>query len=153
MKTISKIAFLMLMSLLTVSFLQCSSAKKLQKETPFEIGQAYYNQNDSLIHVYIPIKSNPNRIVLDSVYFRGSQAKLLQEEAVFVGEIKLQTIKKPDLIMSNAPHAEYGNEIPLPKKGRFELKENECIVSYVENNIIKYHKISNVIKKESGLNP
>src|SRR5690606_29575227 len=129
----SKIAFLMLMSLLTVSFLQCSSTKKLQKKTPFEIGQVYYSQNDSLIHVYIPIKSNPNRIVLDSVYFRGNQAKLTQEGSLFVGKIKQQTIAKPDIIMSNEPHAEYGNEISLPKRGRFKLEENECVVSYMEN--------------------
>lgn len=138
----------MLMSLLTVSFLQCSSAKKLQKETPFEIGQAYYNQNDSLIHVYIPIKSNPNRIVLDSVYFRGNQAKLIQKGSVFIGKIKQQATAKPDIIMSNAPHAEYGNEIPLPKRGRFKLEGNECIVSYMENGTIKYLKISNVVKSE-----
>ena len=138
----------MLMSLLTVSFSQCSSTKKLQKETPFEIGQVYYNQNDSLTHVYIPIKSNPNRIVLDSVYFKGNQAKLTQQGNVFIGKINLQTTAKRDIIMSNAPHAEYGNKIPLPKRGRFKLEENECIVSYMENGTIKYLKINNVVKSE-----
>ena len=138
----------MLMSLLTVSFSQCSSTKKLQKETSFETGQVYYNQNDSLIQVYIPIKSNPNRIILDSVYFRGNQAKLTQEGNLFIGKINLQTTAKRDIIMSNAPHAEYGNKIPLPKRGRFKLEENECIVSYMENGTIKYLKISNVVKSE-----
>lgn len=50
--------------------------------------------------------------------------------------------------MSNEPYAEYGNKVPkLPEKPSFKLKENECVVSYKEEDKIKYFKIKNMIQK------
>ena len=44
-------------------------------------------------------------------------------------------IQKKDIIMSGNPEDEYGNEAPqLPKKMPFKLNDNECGVSYKENN-------------------
>ncbi len=132
-----------------VSFYNCSSAKMLQNESPFEIGEAYYQESNTDINVYIPIKSNPNNTILDSVYFQGKKTKLeLESASLAVGRFKTESTQKQDIIMSNKPYAEYGNKIPkLSEKSPFELKENECVVSYKEENKFKYFKIKNVIQK------
>ena len=59
-----------------VSFSQCASTKMFQNDLPFKIGEAYYQELNSGVHVFIPIKSNPKSILLHSVYFQGNQAKL-----------------------------------------------------------------------------
>ena len=50
--------------------------------------------------------------------------------------------------MSNEPYAEYGNKVPeLPKKSFFQLKENECVISYKQSGKTKYFKIKGLTKK------
>ena len=56
--------------------------------------------------------------------------------------------------MSSDPKAEYGNKVPeLPKKTPFNLEDNECVISYKQDHVLKYYKISNIIKKERRLYP
>ena len=143
------------MPCILLSFFNCSSAKMLQNDVPFEIGEAYYQESNSDIHVYIPIKSNPDNIILDSIYFQGKKAKLESENAsLALGRFKIQPTQKQDIIMSNEPYAEYGNKVPkIPEKSAFDLKDNECIVSYKEDNEIKYFKIKNVIQKQTQASP
>jgi len=148
MKIVKKISFFMLMLLFMVSFSQCSSTKQLQNNPPFEVGEVYYNQSDSGLYFFIPIKSKPNNIELDSVYFHNKSAKLVFENDSFVGNFKTEVIQKPDIIMGNEPYAEYGNKAPkLPEKLPFQLKNDECIISYKEENTTKYYKIGNIIKR------
>ncbi|PKQ45724.1 hypothetical protein [Confluentibacter flavum] len=162
MKTLKKLAALLLMTLFMVTFSQCSSAQKLQKETPFKIGDVYYqawnsgiNEGSSGVNIFINIVSIPNNITLDSIYFQGKKTKLeLETASMAVGRFKIKSNRKQDIIMSNAPYAEYGNKVPkIPEKIPFELKDNECIVSYQEDGIIKYFKIKNIIKKEAINHP
>ena len=149
MKALKNIITFLLMSFMIVSFYNCSSTKMLQNESPFEIGEVYYSESNSEIQVYISVKSNPNNIILDSIYFQGKKSKLeLENASLAVGHFKTESIQRQDIIMSNEPYAEYGNKVPkLPEKFPFELKENECVVSYKETGIIKYFKIENMIKQ------
>lgn len=154
MKTLKKVITFLSMPFMMMDFYNCSSTKMLQNHAPFEIREAYYVESRSDINVYISIKSNPNNILLDSIYFKGKQAKLEHENNLFVGRFKSSIIQKQDIIMSNKPYAEYGNKIPkLPKKLPFELKNNECVVSYKEDKSIKYFKIENVVQKELLASP
>ena len=148
MKAIKKIIVALLMPLVLVSYFSCSSAKMLQNESQLEIGKVYYQESNSMTTVFIPIKSNPNNIVLDSVYFKGKQAKLEHKNNLFIGNFASSIAQKQDVIMSNEPYAEYGNQVlKLPKKSPFELKDNECMVSYKKENETKYFKIENIIQK------
>ena len=158
MKTSKSILTLLLAFLITSSFLGCSSTRKLQKENSFIIGQVYYQNwvsgikgGGSGMNLFIPMLTNPKNIVLDSVYFRGKQAKLqLNNDTIFIGRFKNSTNLKPDIIMSNTPYAEYGNQVPeIHKKKPFEQSADECIVSYSIKNKTLYFKITDVIKKES----
>ncbi len=142
------------------SFSQCSSAQKLQKEAPDSIGNAYFQKwvsglkgGGSGINLYIPIEGNFNKTIeLDSVYFRGKVTKLVvkpSNPSLYVGRFSSNRSHKGDVIMSDKPHAEYGNELPkYATKIPFELKDNECVVSFKDDNITKYFKIENVIEKQ-----
>jgi len=146
-----KMKFLKIIVLLLIGLVvsQCVTVRKLQDLSSFEIGEAFYKEDQSGISLYIPVKAYPKHIVMDSVYFHGKQTKLeVKNGEILIGQFKPVFIQKPDIIMSNEPYAEYGNQIPkLPKKIPFKLKEDECIISYKKNSTVKYFKISGIIKK------
>jgi len=145
-----------------VNFSNCASTQKLEKSLPLTIGEVYYQDwvagiqgGGSGYNIFIPVLDNPKSITLDSVYFKGKQAKLeLNDNAVFIGRFKTTLNEKQDIIMSNEPFAEYGNKVPkLPQKTPFDLKDDACVISYKQGNILKYYKILNVLKKEPKIYP
>ncbi len=154
-----------LMVLIMISFSQCSSAQKLQKEAPVKLGPAYYQYwvagiqgGGSGINLFIQIEgTSKENIELDSIYFRGKVSKLEfkpNNPSLFIGRFSSRTNQKKDIIMSNKPNAEYGNELPkLKEKIPFDLKENECVVSYIEDDKIKYFQIENIVEKQPELYP
>jgi hypothetical protein len=155
MKTFNNIVLILVICGITVSFSNCASSQKLKNPIPLSIGEAYYQDWASEIKgersgytIFIPVIDNPQNIMLDSVYFRDNKAKLEFINTVFIGRLKTTTINKQDIIMSNEPYAEYENKVPeLPQKTPFNLNDNECMVSYLVNDEIKYFKIDGIIKK------
>jgi len=149
-----------LLVLIVTGFSQCSSAQKLQTEAPVKIGNAYYQHwvagiqgGGSGINLFITVAGIINKsIQLDSVYFKGKVSKLEfkpSNSSLFIGRFPSDVNSKKDIIMSNKPKGEYGNETPIRKvKIPFELKENECVISYLERGKTKYFKIKNVVKKQ-----
>lgn len=146
------------MLFIIVSFSQCASTLKLQDNLPIEIDEVYYQTwvagvkgGGSGINVFIPMESNSNTILLDSMYFRGKSTKIeYANDTLAIGRFKTKANQKQDIIMSNEPYAEYANKVPeIPEKIPFELKDDECIVSYLEKNKTKYFKIKGIVKKES----
>ncbi len=139
-------------------FSHCATGKQLETNLPFGIGDVYYQERvadvkggGSGVTIFITLQENPNNIMLDSVYFQGKEAKLeFVNDTVYMGRLESKTALKNDIIMSIEPHAEYGNKAPrIPNKPRFELKEDECIVSYKTSNKVKYFKIGKINKKEA----
>ena len=138
------------------SFSQCSSSKQLDQKAPVVFGEVYCQKwvagvqgGGSGMNIMIPVDSFT--IPLDSVYFRNKGAKLEKDEQskMYIGRFKNAQSNPKDIVMSSDPNAEYGNELPDISKGiPFELKENECVVSYEVDNTIKYFKIENVVEKE-----
>ncbi len=153
------LANLFLFSLVLTCFTQCSSAQKLEKETPFKIGNAYFQSwvagvegGGSGINIFITVEGkSQDKTELDSVYFRGKASKFETKPNnldLFIGRFSTPFNQKRDLIMSNKPDAEYGNEAPQPNfKIPFDLKDDECVISYKEGNKTKYFRIENVAEK------
>lgn len=139
------------------SFSQCSSAKDLQKQAPLTFGDVYcqawsggVEAAGTGIDIYIPA-SKSDGVQLDSVYFRGKATKL-EEKAfngtvTYIGRFKSKPNASKDIIMSSDSKEEYKNTVEVLEKIPFDLKDNECVVSYMENEAIKYFKIENVIEK------
>lgn len=152
MKTIKSILIL----ILTTTVLSCASSKNMDNRLPLEIGDVYYQESideeskgNAGITIFIPVISNINNIKLDSIYFRGQQASLKLVDNVFVGQFESLDNQKQDIIMSNEPFAEYGNQAPkIASKRNLELGKDEALVSYNIGEKTNYFKIYNIIKKE-----
>ena len=150
MKKITPIFVGFLLFVAMLSFSQCISTYKYSK-APLKLGEVYYTKwssaarwSGSGINIFIPIISNPNQIILDSVYFKNQQVKLEYiNKSLAVGRFKTATNKHQDIIMSSNPYAEYGNS-SLKKN----TNSNACVISYLKGRKIKYFKLFKILKKE-----
>lgn len=159
MKLFRRILFLTCMLFIMATFSQCG-VTKLETKAPVTLGAVYYQHwadkvegGESGIAIVIPVISNPKNIVLDSVQFRGKQAKLeFKNNSVFIGHFKQETIQKQDIIMSSDPRAEYGNKVPKrADTSQFQLQTDQCVVSYKMENKVKYFKIDKILKMDDML--
>ena len=138
------------------SFSQCSGSKSLDEKAPVTIEQAYCQRwvggvegGGSGMNIYLPLSDAG--FELDSVYFRGRAAKLEWKEGAkqFVGRFQSEFNKKEDIIMDKDPAKEYGNELPDSASSiPFELKQDECVVSYKKGNRTHYFKVEKIVEKQ-----
>lgn len=158
MKLLNSITSLIAMFVLMVSFSQCSTAQKLQKEAPVELGQVYAQNwvagvkgGGSGINVFIPVKETS--VVLDSIFFRGQKAKLEfnnDNQPIYIGRFKSNLNQKQNIIVSSDMNEEAKNELPtLKEEMPFEFNDDECVVTYQKGNQTLYYKISNIKMEQS----
>ncbi len=140
-------------SLILVStlFTNCAGNKNMQGKAPAQIQQTYYTTQGDLLKLHIPVTAiQEDRVILNSVYFRGKKADLQQDSensGLFVATINTG---KPDLIMSSDPKEEYKNKAPqISEKQSFELKENEAVLIFTENGKEKYYKIAGIEERSA----
>ncbi|MDP5158469.1 MAG: hypothetical protein NWQ07_07830 [Flaviramulus sp.] len=161
MKILIKGLFILIISLVMMSFSQCNNKLELQGILPLELDEVYFKEwsnparfTGSGLNLFIPIKSNSDQFVLDSVYFKDKQVKLeYVNDTLAVGRFKTKTNQPQEIVMSNQPHAEYGNSLPqILKKPPFQIKDDEAIISYKKSNKTKYFKISNIKKRQDKFN-
>jgi len=157
MSYIKKISYYVLVFVISVIISQCSSAQKLQTSMPLQIGDVYYQNwisgvkdGGSGTNIYIQIVSNSKQIQLDSVYFQGKVTKLeLENNMLAIGKFNSKIKYGKDIVVSSNPYDEYGNKVPeLKKKSPFELKDNQCVISYKEKSKTKFFMIDNIRKNE-----
>jgi len=161
MITIRNIISLITLPLIMFSFTQCSSQKKLQDKAPIQLQEVYCQSwvagvkgGGAGINIFIPtdLKTHDHKR-LDSVYFRGKSAKLniIEDKTiVYVGRFILEAYKDQDIIMSSDKKEEYGNKMLKVKESiPFDLKDDECVVSYKEGEKTRYFKIENIVEKAS----
>ncbi len=131
MKLFKSLTLLFLIS----SFFNCSTNYKLKKKSPLKFhkieAQKWVSANankDSGIRMYFILPSDINA-TLDSVYFNNLRTNIYKgtNKNTYFANFKATSNLK-----------ETNNKFP------FELKNNECVVSYIENNKIKYYKYTDV---------
>lgn len=155
MKTQKQFLGFILITVILISFTQCSSAQKIQDQASFELDQIVYQKwvsgvqgGGSGINLTIPVTSNINKVVFDSIYFRGYQAKIEGTNPEYVAHIKTEINQKNDLNMSSKAQEEFGNVTPKEVINfPFNFADNECVISYIENNTTKYFKVNNLLEK------
>lgn len=142
-------------------FSNCAGSQKLQQEAPFSMGTVYSQKwvagvegGGSGINIGVPVENLPEEVVLDSIFFRGRKAALVQETTekgiLYMARFKTDLNKKKDIISHEDPRMEVGNEPPsASEKIPFELGENEAVISYMHKDKKKYYKIDNVKPKPS----
>lgn len=156
MKTITYIILV-----LGFSLTGCSSQKKLVENTPFETGEATCQrwsggraESGSGILLQIPLESNNlGQMKLQQAYFRGkvTDINMKSNEGSWFAEANFMVNKrgKPDMVMHSDPNKEVGNQPPKMKdKIPFELKDDECVLSYLDRNKVKYFKLTGIKEKK-----
>ena len=144
MKGFKSILNFSLVLFIIATSISCTSVPKLQKEAPTEIESVYYQkwnagtkESGSGINVFIDIKDP--LVTLDSVYFRGQATKLQQNpnnSSLYVGRFKVQVNDSID-------------NSKKPSHWVFQLEDNECVISYFEEQKVLYYKITNIVMRQS----
>jgi len=166
MKFLKGLFYLVVFLLISTNATQCSSAKKgkdtkemiIEKVSEIQTGQVYFEKftasqeaGESGINIYFPGLINKNNYVLKQVYFRGMIGPILSGKASYFANLKQQS---KELIMTNKENGEYGNTLPSnPKDFPFKLADNECVISYLDNDTIKYVKIDSITERKEDYHP
>ncbi|MGM0933611.1 MAG: hypothetical protein ACQEWD_09225 [Bacteroidota bacterium] len=136
-----------LFSIVLLSILSsCGSNKELQERAPAQFNEVYYSETEDGLDLYIPVSViQESRVQLESVYFRGMHSPLqLDEEQsnLYVASFATGNV---DRVMHVDPKEEYGNKAPqIPEESPFEIKEDEAILVFKQNDKIKYYKLTGI---------
>ena len=149
-----KSATLISLFIIVIIFIFCAMKQELQSQFPQEIKLVYYQKEEFLnqeqgIKLYIEFK-NPlaSSIKLVKIYFQNQTAVVDEANtSTFVSHFKDKN-KKEDLILDLNPAKEYGNKAPIIQKPTFDLKKNEAVLEYKNNNKTQFLKIRNIIEKK-----
>jgi len=156
MKQAKTIILLIVMFSFIASFSQCSDEKRLEKKAPMKFGDVYYKKKaqavrdlESSLTLYIPVEEDNINVEMDSVYFKGKSAKLIKDsQNLYFARFIMKPAHTEDIILSSDIAEEHQNKLPKPDpKVPFELKLNECIISYKMGGGTRYYKISNIKQK------
>jgi len=158
MRTIKKLLLIPILVIITMSFMQCSSAQ-LDKKIPVKITEAFYQDwvggrpGSKGTLVSIKLNNPDTKMTFDSIYFNSKavklQSNLIENELTLKGNFKVIT-KPNDMIMHADSTKEYGNTAPkLASKVPFELEKDEAVISYIINDKKRYFKVENIKKTKT----
>ena len=134
-----------------LAFAQCGSSQVLQSDPPFTLDKVHIEPwtagPDNLfkgVNLFFPVISG-RETILDSVYFRKSKAPLerIQKGTYLVYKATMESKEQPyDIIMHADPKKEFGNRPPEKRDIPFELQHDEAVISYLEEGVRKYFKVT-----------
>lgn len=150
MKGYKTVVFLFI---IVISLTFCAMKPELQTEFPQEIQSAFYQKwedgkESSGTHFYIEFKKPLTaNIKLEKIYFQNQESAIKGiAKNTFVAHFYREN-KKEDLILDIDPAKEYGNKAPVIQKSKFDLKSNEAVLEYKQDNKTQFFKITNLIEK------
>ena len=143
-----------ILTVFVLSAFNCSSPKQmisqeksntkisLQEKTTFQFDQIQFqewyagiNVGGTGFNIFLPNIINDENVVLENVYFRNLTGKLVKGKGMYSANLKNNSL-------------DYTFEYPVkPADYPFDLKPNECVISYKENGQIKYTKIASLEEK------
>ena len=142
-----------------VFFTQCGSAQ-FDKEAPFTIHRAYYQDwfggqpGSKGTLVTVEISHAAESIVFDSIFFIDKIKRLgntfSDNKQLLIGNFPTTTLSDKNIIMHSDSKEEMTNKISEPILNfPFELTDNECVVSYTIKKKKRYYKVENLKKEKS----
>jgi len=160
-----KLGVFLSLSVLTLSFAQCTSTKKTMEITKTieltkeSISEVYYQKwvagvrgGGSGTDLYISKSAVDNKQLI-TAYFMNKVVDFdvtTKESSMYIARFKGAANQIYDTNMESEAINEYGNKAPVEKtQFPFKLSTNEAVVSYLENNVLTYLKLTNIPKKES----
>jgi len=162
-----KILSLVTLSILTLMLFNCNSSKKATQDensllidnsktklidyVVFQKWVAGQQQGGSGYYIEIYPVQNGKTIQLEAVYFRGQKGEITKGKKTFVANLKEELPK--DIQLSSDPSDEYENSLPTDSKLPFLLNDNECVISYIDNGLVKFLKVKNLKEKPAEYMP
>ncbi|WP_299776591.1 hypothetical protein [uncultured Formosa sp.] len=151
-----------LCSVLLSSITNCAS-QKTEKVASFCTKEVYKQSwtsgvkgGGSGINIFVNLQETlPVNITLDSIYFETYQLPLKQDNhnpLLFVGRNVNQSKKDFSILKTNAITDNPVTE-NTEKHSKFQLKENECIIRYIDSGDIKYFKYDALYRKQAPIIP
>ena len=144
MKNLKKITPILNFLLMLSVFYQCSGPKEtiaFQEQTQFKIKKVYFQEwyagidiGGTGVNIFVPIANKPKSIQIDSVFFKNLKGKLIEEGGRY------------SAVLKNKSRAYTFDPNKNPSQYPFELRNDECVVSYIENGETKYVKIQRPIE-------
>lgn len=144
MKSIKKATYAILLTIIFSGSTQSFSQEVVTLETTpvLQLDQVQFQEwfagikvGGTGINMFFPnIKANKD-IHLETVYFRNMKGKLQKGKAMYMAVLK-----------NDSPYYTW-QPAKKPADYPFDLKDNECVISYVENGTTKYLKIANLDEK------
>ncbi len=146
-------------SFFMLNFAACGGAKpddtyKIEENPPFVLGDVFYQDwvagvkdGGSGTNVHLTFQSFTDDVVIQEVFFRRkiTKAQIAPEKRnKYIGYFRNDD--RVDVVMNSDPIKEAQNK--PPRKFPFELLENEVVVSYLQNDLVKFAKISNLRREE-----
>lgn len=144
MKLIKKATFAIFLTIVFSSNFQSFSQKVaiLEKTPVLQLEQVQFQEwyagikvGGTGINMFFPNIKTDENIRLDAVYFRNMKGKLQKEKAMYTAVLK-----------NDSPYYTW-QPVKKPSDYPFDLKDNECVISYIENGTTKYIKIDNLNEK------
>ena len=140
MKNLKKAVYAIIFTCTLSSLFQCASPKvattNFEQQTPFTVKSVVFQEwyagikvGGTGINVFVPVSHVNDNIAFNEVYFRNLKGKLVKR-----GNKYTAVLKHPS---RNYTFQKAEKPIDYP----FDLKDDECVISYSENGQIKYHKI------------
>ncbi len=140
MKNLKKAVYAIVFAIAFSFTFQCASPKvataTFEQQTPFTLKPVVFQEwyagikvGGTGINVFLPISDVKQGVVFDEVYFRNLKGKLNKD-----GDKYTAVLKNPSRYYTF-------QKAEKPAGYPFDLKDNECVISYVENGQTKYHKI------------
>ena len=150
MKSIKNITKLLGIILISLSITQCACTMTLEKQSPIEFTDIYYTNWVSGVksggfgtNLFIEVKGST--IKLDSVFYKGKSVKLETKPInrnKYIGRFRLEEKETLSDAVKN-------NKSAFP----FQLKEDQCVVSYLVNGKTKYYKLNNIKERKDQTLP
>lgn len=140
MKNLKNVTYIIVCAMAISLVFQCATPKltttNFEQQTPFTVKPVTFQEwyagikvGGTGINVFVPVSNTAEGVTLEEVFFRNLRGKLIKEQGKYTSVLKhpsrLYTFKKAD----------------KPTDYPFNLKDNECVISYTENGQLKYHKI------------
>jgi hypothetical protein len=145
-------------------FSSCTSQKKLTMKTPFVLGEATYQPwtggmkaSGKGVKLEILTSDIEENVVFEQIYFQGNISPLHSEGDKLTANMKIDSGKKPDMVMHSDSVQEVGNQPPPLKEGKvdfpFEINDDEAVISYTKKGKRKYAKVVGMKKLKPLIYP
>lgn len=138
--------------------IRCGSARPenvvFEKNPPFTIAEAQFQRwttgkdaQESGWNLYVIFEKIESTVTLQDIFFKDLHSEIKNTTKFPKRYTATLTDKKIDLVMHSDPLKEAANE--PPQKSKFQLEENNAVISFLFKGKKRFYKIADLSKKNA----